>query len=152
MQQRETKWKYAAQYRAYLYKCTITWETTISYKKFADRLRHKIKRDQKKMQTKMVDVIPTIEPTNEIDLMEEKKRFRIDRITSFLFMIMWFILGMMFLLLFVWPRYNSKIMTTLHSSVESKTTGTVEQEYLNTGSECEWKPSLSTNGSIVCRK
>lgn len=138
MQQRETKWMFKVQYRAYLYKCTITWEIPISYEKFADRLRHKIKRDQKKMQTKIIEVVPPIKPTSISEFY-----------VSLAFLFLWFLLWL--LLSFKTTYYNSSPNT--QNYMESYyNTWSIKQEYLKTGSECEWKPSLSTDWEVICKE
>lgn len=74
----------------------------------------------------------------------------IPRLEYFWFMMVWFVMGLIFFIMVTWLRYDSKIITPLENSMQGYSSGAVEQEYLTTWSECEWKPSLSTNWEVIC--
>jgi len=141
MPQRKTKWKYAIQYDAYMESIKNDWVFPISYKKFADRLRQKAKRQKKKLSKVIYTTPPPIQ--------QEVKESKTPRLKYFLFCLLWFVFWLVFSFYF-YSQKEAKVVGS--NSIEKHNTGSVQQEYLTTGSECEWKPSLSTNGSIICRK
>ena len=88
------------------------------------------------MHTKMVKVLPQIEPTRK----ESSNAYVVG------FAIVWFVVGFAFWFLF--RAYNQN--NGRGNIIERYNTGEMKQEYLKTGSECEWRPSLSTNWEVIC--